>query len=160
MWMCCVFTPDIVFKLVLVPPKGSELTWQTSMWYSCIVLLIHVNETMYLYGNLPFFKIHVNHFLAQDDSPGTKVILKEETARTGSILKAGLHLGPDCGLWAICPVSMETTYKLENQTPWMEGPQGSYLDSLSPKRIPYLSVWPNRIINFIMLIGVWPQAYW
>ena len=29
--------------------------------------------------------------------------------RTGSILKAGLHLGPDCGLWATCPVSTETT---------------------------------------------------
>ena len=71
---------------------------KTSMFYSYIVLLIYVNETIYLYGNLPFFKIHVNHFLAQDDSPGTKVILKEETARTGSILKAGLHLGPDCGL--------------------------------------------------------------
>ena len=24
--------------------------------------------------------------------------------RTGPILKAGLHLGPDCGLWAICPI--------------------------------------------------------
>ena len=24
--------------------------------------------------------------------------VKEETDRTGSILKAGLHLGPDCGL--------------------------------------------------------------
>ena len=34
--------------------------------------------------------------------------------RTGSILKAGLHLGADCGLWAICPVPMETTYQLEN----------------------------------------------
>ena len=40
------------------------------------------------------------------------------------------------GLWSICPVSMETTYQLENQTPEMEEPQGSYLDSLSPKRIP------------------------
>ena len=29
---------------------------------------------MYLYGNLPFFKIHVNRFMAQDDSPGAKVI--------------------------------------------------------------------------------------
>ena len=37
--------------------------------------------------------------------------------RTGSLLKAGLHLGPDSGLWAICPVSMETTYQLENQAP-------------------------------------------
>ena len=62
--------------------------------------------------------------------------LKEEIDRTGSILKVGLHLGPDCGLWAICPVSMETTYQLENQVPWMEGPQCSYLDSLLPKRIP------------------------
>ena len=52
------------------------------------------------------------------------------------LLKAGLHLGPDCGLSAICPVSMETTYQLENQAPWMEEPQGSYLDSLLPKRIP------------------------
>ena len=56
--------------------------------------------------------------------------------RTGSILKAGLHLGTDCRLWAICPVSMETTYQLENQAPWMEEPQGSYLDSVLPKRIP------------------------
>ena len=34
--------------------------------------------------------------------------------RTGSILKAGLHLGPDCGLRALCPGSMEMTYQLEN----------------------------------------------
>ena len=34
--------------------------------------------------------------------------------RTGSILKAGLYLGPD---WAICPVVMEMTYQLENQAP-------------------------------------------
>ena len=61
--------------------------------------------------------------------------MKEETDRTDSILKAGLHLGPDCGLWAICPVSMGTTYQLENQAPWMEEPQGLYLDSLLPKRI-------------------------
>ena len=42
----------------------------------------------------------------------------------------------DCGLGVICPVSVETTYQLENQAPWMEEPQGSYLDSLLPKRIP------------------------
>ena len=51
--------------------------------------------------------------------------------RTGSILKAGLHLGLDYGLWAICPVSRETTYQLENQAPQMEEPQGSYLDSVA-----------------------------
>ena len=39
-----VFTLDSIFKWV--PPKGSELTWQTSLLYSYIVLLIYVNETI------------------------------------------------------------------------------------------------------------------
>ena len=69
-----VFTADSVFKWV--PPKGSELTSQTSMLYSHTVLLICVNETMYLYGNLPFSKIHVNHVMAQDGSSGAKVLSK------------------------------------------------------------------------------------
>ena len=71
MLMYYVSTLDSVFKWVL--PKGSEQTWQTSTLYSYIVLLIYVNETIYLFGNLPFFKIHVN-FMAQDDSPGDNVI--------------------------------------------------------------------------------------
>ena len=66
--------------------------------------------------------------------------VKEETDRTGSFLKAGLHLGPVCGLWALCPGSMEMTYQQEKQATWMEEPQGSYLDSLLPKRIPSLFV--------------------
>ena len=28
----------------------------------------------YLFGNLPFFKIHVNHFMTWGDSPGANVI--------------------------------------------------------------------------------------
>ena len=40
------------------------------------VLLSYVNETMYLLGNLPFFKIHVNCFMAQDDSPCAKAMSK------------------------------------------------------------------------------------
>ena len=32
------------------------------------VLLSYVNETIYLPGNLPFFKIHVNHFMAQENT--------------------------------------------------------------------------------------------
>ena len=44
------------------------------MSYSYLVLLIYVNETIYLPGNLSFFNIHVNHFMAQDDSPATSVI--------------------------------------------------------------------------------------
>ena len=67
--------------------------------------------------------------------PGSAVVLKEETDRTGCTLKAGIRLGLDCGLWTIFPVSMEMTYQLENQAPWMEEPQGSSLDSLVPKRI-------------------------
>ena len=34
-----------------------------------MVFLSYINETMYLLGNLPFFKIHVNCFMAGDDSP-------------------------------------------------------------------------------------------
>ena len=44
------------------------------MSYSYLVLLIYVNETIDLPGNLPFFKIHINHFMAQDDSPAANVI--------------------------------------------------------------------------------------
>ena len=42
--MYYVFTPNSFFKLV--PPFGSEPTWQTSMLYSDIVSLIYVNETI------------------------------------------------------------------------------------------------------------------
>ena len=31
---------------------------------------------LYLLGNLPFFKIHVNQFMAQDNSPCANVISK------------------------------------------------------------------------------------
>ena len=57
------FTPNSVFKSV--PPLGSEPTWQTSMLYSDIVPLIYVNETICMVV-CPFFKIQVNHFMAQD----------------------------------------------------------------------------------------------
>ena len=62
MLMYYVFTLDSVFKSV--PLKGLEPTLQTSMLYTHIVLLICVNETVYLFGNLPFFKIHVSRFMA------------------------------------------------------------------------------------------------
>ena len=38
------------------------------------VLLSCINETMYLLGNLRFFKTHVNRFITQDDSPCANVI--------------------------------------------------------------------------------------
>ena len=39
-----------------------------------IVLLIYVNESIYLLGNLSFYRIHVNHVMARDDSPSANVI--------------------------------------------------------------------------------------
>ena len=58
--------------------------------------------------------------------------------RTGSVLKAGLHLGLDCGLWAICPVSMETTHQLEN-----------WPGRKSPKALHCLKEYPNYLCNRI-----------
>ena len=46
------------------------------MFYSYMVPLIYVHETIYLLGNLPFFKIHVNRFMARNDSPAANVIPK------------------------------------------------------------------------------------
>ena len=69
--------------------------------------------------------------------------MKEETDGIGYILKAGLHFGLDYGLWALCPISMEMTYQLENQTPWMEEPKGLYLDSR------HLKEYPNYLCNWI-----------
>ena len=53
--------------------KGSEVTWHTSVLYLYIVLLIYVNETILIWKSAFFFfflKMHVNHFMALDDSPG------------------------------------------------------------------------------------------
>ena len=54
------------------PIKAQNWLDKTSVFY--LILLIYVNETIYLLGNLPFFKIHVNHFMAWDDSPAANVI--------------------------------------------------------------------------------------
>jgi len=37
---------------------------QTCMFYSYTARLIYVNETKYLLGNLSFFRIHVDRFMA------------------------------------------------------------------------------------------------
>ena len=47
---------------------------QNSIFSSYLVLLIYVKEMLYLPGILPFFKIHVNQFLAADESPAANVI--------------------------------------------------------------------------------------
>ena len=56
-------------------------------------LLSCVNDTMYLLGNLLFFKIHVNHFMAQDNSPCANVISKCMLSVRG--------LGPFSKFWDI-----------------------------------------------------------
>ena len=61
-----VFTLDSVFLQVLLPKTQNQLD-QPVCFTHANVLLSYVNETMYLLGNLPFFKIHVNHFIAWDD---------------------------------------------------------------------------------------------
>ena len=70
MLMYYVFTQDSVFT------SKAQNQLDKPVFYSYLVLLIYVNETIYLLGNPPFFKIHVNHFMAQDDSPGANVISK------------------------------------------------------------------------------------
>ena len=63
------------------------------------------------------------------------MLVQEETDGTGSVLNAGLHLGPD---WTLSykPDIYGNNIQLENQDPQMEEPQGPYLDSPLPKRIP------------------------
>ena len=65
------------------------------------------------------------------------LIYVEGGIRTGTILKAGLHLGPECGLRAICPISMEMTNQLENQAPGRK----------SPRALHHLKEYPNYLCN-------------
>ena len=110
--------------------------------YLCLVSqisLYHINSVTQNYGccsrALPgmlfCFVFQTFYFVLEYTQLTNNVVVKKETDRTGSVLKAGLHLGLDCGLWAICPVSMETTYQLENQAP---------PDGRTPGLIPRLSI--------------------
>ena len=55
--------------------------------------------------------------------------VKEETDRTGSVLKVALHLGLDCGLSYISSIH-GNDIPTGKPRPQKEEPQGSYLDSL------------------------------
>ena len=109
--------------------KNGQKTWQTSMLHSNIVLLIYVNETIYLYGNLPFFKIYVNHFMAQDDHLVPGLSWRRKQPEQAPSWKQDSILGR---LWTLSympmNMSMKMTYQLENQT------------SSHPGLIPRLSV--------------------
>ena len=70
----CITLDSVSFKLV--GSKTQNQPNKSIRFIHTIVLLIYVNEAMYLLGNLPFFKIHVNCFTAQDNSPCANVISK------------------------------------------------------------------------------------
>ena len=61
------------FTLKLCLQVGSYLTNQYVILRYCSPNLC---KWIYLYGGLPFFKIQVNHFMAQDKSFGAKIIPK------------------------------------------------------------------------------------
>ena len=107
-----------------------DKTLQTEKLTTTLILLVWIDKPSLSPGN---FK-KVLHPWALIKTCGPELLgltLKEETDRIDSILKTGLHLGPDYGLWATCPVSMEMTYQLENQT---------LLDGKTPGLIPRHSV--------------------
>ena len=60
MLMSYVFTLDSFFK----SPKTQNRLDKPVCFTHTNVFLIYVSETMYLLGNLPFFKIHVNCLMA------------------------------------------------------------------------------------------------
>ena len=70
-----VFTLNSIF-LQVRSPKSQNILDKPVCFTHGNVLLSYVNETVYLLGNLPFFKIHANHFMARDDSPCANVISK------------------------------------------------------------------------------------
>ena len=74
MIMNYVFTLGSVFNSVL--PKTQNRLDKPVCFTHANILLSYVSETMYLLGNLPFFKIHVNCFMTQDDSPCASAISK------------------------------------------------------------------------------------
>ena len=69
-----VFSLDYVFKSV--PPKTQNQLDKPVCFTHANILLNYINETMSLPGNMPFFKIHVNRFMARDNSPCANVISK------------------------------------------------------------------------------------
>ena len=73
MLMNYVFTLDSVFKWV--PPKTQNPLNKPVCFTHANVLLSYANETVFT-RKLPFFKILVNHFMAQDNSPCANVISK------------------------------------------------------------------------------------
>ena len=71
--MYYAFTPNSVFKSVL--PFGLR-TYLVNQYVILLYCFSNLCKWNYLYGALPFFKIQVNHFMAQDEPFGAKIIPK------------------------------------------------------------------------------------
>ena len=73
MLMCYAFTPNSVFK------SGSA-KWLRIYLTNQYVILRYSSPDLfkrnYLYGNLPFYKIQVNRFMAWDESTGAILSFK------------------------------------------------------------------------------------
>ena len=67
------FTPNSVFKSV--PPFGLR-TYLINQYVMLRYCSSNLCKWSYLYGDLPFFKIQVNPFMAQDKPFGAKIIPK------------------------------------------------------------------------------------
>ena len=58
---------------------GSAQWLRTYLTNQCVILRYcspNLCKQNYLYGNLPFYKIRDNHFMARDESSGVKIIPK------------------------------------------------------------------------------------
>ena len=72
MLMCSVFTPDSILK----SPLKTQNQLDKPVCYTLFSLAMLMK--LYLYRNMPFFKIHVNRFMAQDDQSYLKMHLVGE----------------------------------------------------------------------------------
>ena len=64
----CIYPRLSVFRLAPPKAQNQKCLNKPVCFTHTMVLLVCVNKTMYLLGNLPFFKIHFSCFMAQDDS--------------------------------------------------------------------------------------------
>ena len=71
--MYYAFTPNSVFKSV--PPFGLR-TYLINQYIILRYCSSNLCKWNYLCGDLPFFKIQVNHFMVQDEPFGAKIIPK------------------------------------------------------------------------------------
>ena len=77
LWVLSFFKP--------VPPKTQNSLDKLACFTHANVLLSSVNQSTYLLGNLLFFKIHVSHFAAWDESPCAKVISERMSRVSGLV---------------------------------------------------------------------------